>query len=558
MLKGDLVQTFADAIVKNWEKPCFSDYQHEPLMYREVAFKIKEMHAVFEKLEIKKGDKIALSGKNCSNWAIVYLSTVMYGAVVVPILSDFSPEDMHHLIDHSESKIFFVSDQIFSKLSVESMPGLAMAVSLEKMEVIFSRSDEAKDKYSETVKDFEQNKTVTQDDFTFDIPDKYALASIVYTSGTTGFSKGVMIPHNAILANIEFAVEALPVKPGSMLSFLPLAHSFGCVFDFLLQVVRGLHIVFFNKAPTPNQLVKAFRDVQPFLVLTVPLILEKIYRAKIMPLFEKRWMKLVLKVPLFKKIIFKKIGRQIQGFFGGECYEVIAGGAAFNPKIESFLLNSGVQFTVGYGMTECTPLIAYTDYHKGRKKGSCGRIIEPYLTAKIDNPDKKGVGEICVKGENLMLGYYKMEKETADAIDSEGWLHTGDLGFIDKDGFVFIRGRSKDMILSSSGQNIYPEEIENQLNYLPYVMESLVLDAGSGKLVALIYPDKEKIRQDNLDDAALAEIMEANRNELNEKIPSYAKISEFIMHPEEFEKTATKKIKRRLYVSSIKKILKKK
>ena len=277
-----------------------------------------------------------------------------------------------------------------------------------------------------------------------------------------------------------------------------------------------------------------------------------------MPLFEKRWMKLVLKVPLFKKIIFRKIGRQIQGFFGGECYEVIAGGAAFNPKIESFLLNSGVQFTVGYGMTECTPLIAYTDYHKGRKKGSCGRIIAPYLTAKIDNPDKKGVGEICVKGENVMLGYYKMEKETAEAIDSEGWLHTGDLGFIDKDGFVFIRGRSKDMILSSSGQNIYPEEIENQLNYLPYVMESLVLDAGNGKLVALIYPDKDKIRQDNVDDAALAEIMEANRNELNEKIPAYAKISEFIMHPEEFEKTATKKIKRRLYVASVKKLLKKK
>ena len=301
-----------------------------------------------------------------------------------------------------------------------------------------------------------------------------------------------------------------------------------------------------SKTPTPKVLIKAFSEVQPFLVISVPLILEKIYTSKIRPLLETKKMRILMAIPGIRQIIMKKIGKGISDFFGGKCYEVISGGAAFNPKIESFLLKAGVRFTTGYGMTECAPLIAYTDYADNRKIGSCGKIMT-YLTAKIDNPDKKGIGEICVKGENIMSGYYKMEKETAEVLDSDGWLHTGDLGRIDKDGFLFICGRLKNMILSASGQNIYPEEIELKINYMPFVAESLVLDGGKGRLVAFVYPDYDKMKAENVAEEQLAEIMQQNRAELNETLPAYAKISEIRIHPEEFQKTSTKKIRRTLY-----------
>lgn len=550
MLKEDLVKTFENALKNNWEKDCFSDYGSDPLTFGEVAGKIKEMHAVFTALNIKKGDKIALCGKNSANWAVIYLSVVTYGAVIVPLLNDFTAEEIHHLVSHSDSKLFFAAEQVVEKIDFSQLSLAEALFSLENMSVVSARDENLKNKVAETVKNFEETQKVTKENLVFDIPAKTDLATIVYTSGTTGFSKGVMISHNCLMANVQFAIDDLPKGDGAMLSFLPLAHCFGCAFDFLTQFARGLHIVFMSRTPTPKILIKAFSEIQPFLVISVPLILEKIYTSKIRPLLETKKMRILMAIPGIRQMIMKKIGKGISDFFGGKCYEIISGGAAFNPKIESFLLKSGVRFTTGYGMTECAPLIAYTDYADNRKTGSCGRIMT-YLTAKIDNPDKKGVGEICVKGENIMSGYYKMEKETAEVLDSEGWLHTGDLGRIDSDGFLFICGRLKNMILSSSGQNIYPEEIELKINYMPFVAESLLLDAGEGRLVAFVYPDREKMKAENVTDEQLPEIMQQNRAELNETLPSYAKIAEIRIHPEEFQKTSTKKIRRTLYTSLV-------
>ena len=551
MLKEDLVKVLEDALKLNWEKPCFSDYGSDPLTFGEVAAKIKEFHAVFSAFGIKKGDKISVCGKNSASWAIVYLSTVTYGAVIVPLLNDFTAEEIQHLVEHTDSKLFFASEQIIEKLDTSLLTGLDALFKLEDMSVAYSKDDNLKDKVADAVKNFAETQTVTKENIAFEIPAKTDLATIVYTSGTTGFSKGVMISHNCLMANIQYAIEALPKGGDAMVSFLPLAHCFGCAFDFVLQFARGLHIVFISKTPTPKILIKAFKEVQPFLVISVPLILEKIYTSKIRPLLETKKMRILMAIPGIRQLIMRKIGKGISDFFGGKCYEVISGGAAFNPKIESFLLKAGVRFTSGYGMTECAPLIAYTDYADNRKIGSCGKIMT-YLTAKIDNPDKKGVGEICVKGENIMSGYYKMEKETAEVLDSEGWLHTGDLGRIDKDGFLFICGRLKNMILSASGQNIYPEEIELKINYMPFVSESLVLDAGQGKLVAFVYPDYDKMKAENVTEEQLAEIMRQNREELNETLPAYAKVSEIRIHTEEFQKTSTKKIRRTLYTHLVK------
>ena len=546
MLKEDLVKVFEDSLKLNWDKPCFSDYGSEPVTFGETANKIKELHEIFKSLDIKKGDKIALCGKNSTNWAITYLATVTFGAVIVPLLSDFTAEEIHHLVNHSDSKLFFASELIIDKLDFAQLPEIEAVFKLEDMSVAFSKEERLNEKIAEIIKKFSEAQVVTKEDLAFEIPAKTDLATIVYTSGTTGFSKGVMISHNCLMANIQYAIDSLPKGGDAMVSFLPLAHCFGCAFDFLLQVARGLHIIFMSKTPTPKVLIKAFSEVQPFLVISVPLILEKIYTSKIRPLLETKKMRILMAIPGIRQIIMKKIGKGISDFFGGKCYEVISGGAAFNPKIESFLLKAGVRFTTGYGMTECAPLIAYTDYADNRKIGSCGKIMT-YLTAKIDNPDKKGIGEICVKGENIMSGYYKMEKETAEVLDSDGWLHTGDLGRIDKDGFLFICGRLKNMILSASGQNIYPEEIELKINYMPFVAESLVLDGGKGRLVAFVYPDYDKMKAENVAEEQLAEIMQQNRAELNETLPAYAKISEIRIHPEEFQKTSTKKIRRTLY-----------
>lgn len=550
MIKENLVGTIEKSIVKNWNSPCFSDYGGETYSYADVAANISRLHVLFKSFDVKKGDKIALCGRNSSNWGIVYLASVTYGAVIVPILVDFSPEEIVHIVNHSDSRLFFAAESVFDKTKKLTLENAEAVISLENFAFFFARDEEKKGLAEKNNNDFLKNTEqdpIVKENFHFEEITNDTQASIVYTSGTTGFSKGVMLTHNALMVNVKFFVDHLMKdEPGNVLAFLPLAHCFGCAYDFLSQFARGAHIYFLGKIPTPKVILQAFEEINPVIVVTVPLILEKIYQSKIVPLLEKGLLATLIKIPLLNKVIYSKIGNQINSAFGTNHFELLIGGAAFNPQIEEFFKKCGVRFTVGYGMTECAPLIAYTHYFDGRPVGSCGKAIE-YLQLKIDSPDENGVGEICVKGENVFTGYYKMEKETAEAFDSEGWFHTGDLGFVDNNGFLFIKGRIKSMILSASGQNIYPEEIEAKLNTMPYVAESLVVENKEHKLAAFVYPDTAKARKDGVTDEQLAEIMEENRLKLNAVSSSFTKISEIKIHPQEFEKTSTKKIKRRLY-----------
>jgi len=543
MIKENLVETIEKSIVNNWDNPCFSDYGGATCSYADVASRILGIHELFKKFDIKKGDKIALCGRNSSNWGIVYLASVTYGAVIVPILVDFSPEEIVHIVNHSDSRLFFAAESVFEKTKTLALEKVEAVISLENFGFFFAREEEKKIDIAEKIKE----NPLVKENFHLEAVSNDTQASIVYTSGTTGFSKGVMLTHNALMVNVKFFVDhLLKDEPGTVLAFLPLAHCFGCAYDFLSQFARGAHIYFLGKIPTPKVILQAFEEINPVIVVTVPLILEKIYLSKIVPLLEGTLLGTLIKIPLLNKIIYSKIGSQINSAFGNNHFELLIGGAAFNPQIEEFFKKCGVRFTVGYGMTECAPLIAYTHYFDGRPVGSCGKVIE-YLQAKIDTPNENGVGEICVKGENVFTGYYKMEKETAEAFDAEGWFHTGDLGFIDNNGFLFIKGRIKSMILSASGQNIYPEEIEAKLNTMPYVIESLVVENKEHKLSAFVYPDTAKARKEGVTDEQLAEIMEENRVKLNAVSSSFTKISEIKIHPQEFEKTSTKKIKRRLY-----------
>ena len=550
MIKENLVETLEKSILKNWDSPCFSDYGGATCSYGDVAASIVRTHELFKDFGIKKGDKIALCGRNSSNWGIVYLASVTCGAVIVPILVDFSPEEIVHIVNHSDSKLFFAAESVFEKTKQLTLENAEAVISLESFAFFFVRDEEKKALAEKNDADFVEKlkqNPLLKENFHFDAVSNDTQASIVYTSGTTGFSKGVMLTHNALMVNVKFFVDNLMKdEPGNVLAFLPLAHCFGCAYDFLSQFARGAHIYFLGKIPTPKVILQAFEEINPVIVVTVPLILEKIYQSKIVPLLEKGLLATLIKIPLVNKVIYSKIGREINNAFGSNHFELLIGGAAFNPQIEEFFMKCGVRFTVGYGMTECAPLIAYTHYFDGRPVGSCGKVIE-YLQAKIDAPDENGVGEICVKGENVFTGYYKMEKETSEAFDGEGWFHTGDLGFIDNNGFLFIKGRIKSMILSASGQNIYPEEIEAKLNSMPYVAESLVIENKEHKLAAFVYPDTAKARKDGVADDQLAEIMEENRVKLNAVSSSFTKISEIKIHPQEFEKTSTKKIKRRLY-----------
>jgi long-chain acyl-CoA synthetase len=550
MIKENLVETIEKSIVKNWDNPCFSDYGGDSCSYSDVAASIVRTHELFKKFDIKKGDKIALCGRNSSNWAITYLATVSYGAVIVPILVDFSPEEIVHIVNHSDSRLFFASDSVFDKVNGLSFEQLKAVISLEDFGFFYVKDDELKANAVLKIKDFDEKlkqNPLVKENFHLESVSNDTQASIVYTSGTTGFSKGVMLTHNALMVNVKFFVDhLLKDEPGNVLAFLPLAHCFGCAYDFLSQFARGAHIYFLGKIPTPKVILQAFEEINPVIVVTVPLILEKIYLSKIVPLLEGSILGTLIKIPFINKLIYSKIGEKINNAFGNNHFELLIGGAAFNPQIEEFFKKCGVRFTVGYGMTECAPLIAYSHYFDGRPVGSCGKVIDA-LELKIDSPDENGVGEICVKGENVFIGYYKMEKETAESFDSDGWFHTGDLGFVDKNGFLYIKGRIKSMILSASGQNIYPEEIEARLNSMPYVIESLVVETKDHKLAAFVYPDMTKAAKDNIDEQKLNEIMQENRIKLNESSASFAKIADIRIHPQEFEKTSTKKIKRRLY-----------
>ena len=547
MIAERYVDMLEKSIKQNWNLPAISNYQGDTKTFAEMGESILWLHSIFEKNRVNSGDKIAVIGKNSVNWAIVYLATISYGAVIVPILPDFKPEDIQHIVNHSDAVLFFVADSIFEKIDEAQMPNLEAIISLQNFELLYHKKDDIVQAF-ETAGSKAKSGTddLSADNFALPEIANDQLAAIVYTSGTTGFSKGVMLPHNSISANIRYAQNNIPLKFGDkIVSFMPLAHSYGCAFEFLFPLSIGCHVTFLSKIPSPKIIVKAFQEVRPQLILSVPLIIEKIYKKQIMPVLSKSSMKILLKLPLFSKLIHAKIRKKLVDVFGGQFIEIVIGGAAFNPEVEQFLRKIGFPYTSGYGMTECGPLISY-DGHRTSKMYSVGLPVDT-LEVKIDSDDAQNiVGEILVRGENVMTGYYKNEQATREAIDADGRLHTGDLGVIDADGYIFIKGRSKNMILGPSGQNIYPEEIEAKLNNMAFVSESLVLDK-SNKIVALVYPDYEAADSAGMDDAQLAAKMEENRTTLNAVMPSYMQLSKIELYPEEFEKTPTKKIKRFLY-----------
>lgn len=546
MINEKLTQYIENTIKENWDINAFADYgTNRIIKYSDVAKNISIMHTVFKRSSIYKGDKIALCGGNSINWALSYLSIISYGAVVVPILVDFSPSDISNIIKDSGTKYLFADKNIADKIDGETIDSLDMVFSLDDFSIIsvdnniYREIRRGDNLFNIELEDF------SKETFSLNIFDNETLATIIYTSGTTGFSKGVMLNHNGLAANIRFAIANMPIKPNdNILSFLPLAHVFGCLFDFLFPFSKGACIYMLNAIPSPNVLLKAFDEIKPNLILMVPLIIEKIYLKKLLPVISKPLIKKLLSMPLISSILKKSIREKLTKSFGGNFHEVIIGGSALNEEVEKFLMDIGFKFTVGYGMTECAPLISYSPCYKHVAR-SCGCLIDT-LEIKIDTEKEGEVGEIMVKGENVMLGYYKNPKATAEALSKDGWLKTGDLGILGENNRIFIRGRSKNMILGASGQNIYPEEIESKLNAMPYILESLVL-SRENKLHALIYLDSERIKEENLTEEEIKNRIENNRAEINKILPEYARISNFNIQSEEFIKNPSKKIKRFLY-----------
>ena len=544
MMDENLVQLIEKTIKSNWHSAAFTDYKDQTRTYRDVGKSLLQIHGVFDKLKIQSTDKIALLGKNSTNWAISYLAIVTYGATVVPILSDFHTKDIAHILKHSDSIILFADDSLFDDLESESICDLEAVFSLNNFECLHAQKQKSLKKIAQAKESYEKQEAGA-DDYSLPEISNEKLASISYTSGTTGFSKGVMTTHNNLVANIVYATQNMPIGPGDpILSFLPLAHSFGCAFEFLFPFCRGAHITFLNKIPSPRIILEAFGKVQPRLILSVPLILEKIYNKKIRPKLESQPIKSMLKIPGVKNIIYKKVKNNLMDAFGGNFFELVIGGAPLNDQVEDFLKKIKFPFTIGYGMTECAPLISYTGWKEHRKKSVGKPVFTLDVKINSDNPAEE-IGEIMVKGENLFQGYYKNEQATSKNFEN-GWFHTGDLGLMDEDNFIYIKGRSKNMILGPSGQNIFPNEIESKINNLPFVQESLVIQREN-KLVALVYPDYEVMDSKGKSESDLDNIMEKNRKKLNANLPHYSKVSKFELYPEEFEKSPTKKIKRYLY-----------
>lgn len=553
MLKENFIEYIETSIKNNWDLPALTDYKGSTYYYKDVARKISRIHIMFKECDVNKGDKIALIGKNSANWAMTYLAIISYGAVVVPILPDFHPDDMHHIVNHSDSVILFVEDNIWENLDEATMPNLRAIISLNDYKVLIESKKEEVQKNLNKLEDIYTKNYgkdgLSEKQFNLEkIPNK-EVGVLNYTSGTTGFSKGVMLPLNSLSANIRFARHNLPLQPGNnIVSFLPLAHTYGCAFEFLWPFTIGCHIHFLTRTPSPKIIINAFKEIKPSIVIAVPLILEKIYKKQILPTVTKKSMRVLMNLPMLDKAIYKKINQKLTDSFGGNFKEVVIGGAPLNKDVEKFLKKINFPYTVGYGMTECGPLISYANWDK-TKFGSAGKLVDT-LDIKIDSEDPYNeVGEIMVKGENLMYGYYKNEEATKNAIDSEGWLHTGDLGLIDKENFVFIKGRSKSMILGPSGENIYPEEVESKLNNMPYIQESLVLQKDN-RLVALVYPDYEKADSEGIkNENKLRETIEENKKQVNEELPKFKQIAQIKLHPTEFEKTPKKSIRRYLYTS---------
>jgi long-chain acyl-CoA synthetase len=549
MLDENLIETFTSAVRENWDLPAYSDWRGGTLSYGEVAERILQLHHVFAEAGVERGDKIALVGRNSAHWAVTYFATISYGAVIVPILPDFTGEEIHHIVTHSDSALLFVSDPIFDKLDEEQMRKLKGIFRLEDFSLREHREKNLTEIVSAAPEAFRERfgDRLSPTSLSFDPVPGSDLATIVYTSGTTGFSKGVMLNHHCLIVNARYYIDSLRIEENRrVVSFLPLAHCYGCAFDLIAPTVGGCHVTFIDRMPTPKVLTQAFAEIKPVVVLSVPLIIEKIFKTRIKPQLESPAIRTMMKLPALSGLIRKRIRKKIAAVFGGEFQEVVIGGAAFAKEADAFFRSIDFPLANGYGMTECGPLISYTVVSDNPPLGSVGKII-PYLECKIDMTDpESGIGEVLVRGENVMLGYYKDPETTAATIDEEGWLHTGDLGRIDENGHLFLTGRSKNMILTASGQNVYPEEVEARLNNLPYVAESLIMDCG-GKICAFIHPDLDRADQDGIGEKQLEEIMEKNRQTLNGLVPAYAAVTRIKLLFEEFEKTPTKKIKRRLY-----------
>ena len=549
MIRESLIGYIEQSIRQNWEIEALSNYREQGLTYRQIGEKILMFHTFFKNIGIKEGDKIALVGRNSANWCTVYLTTVTFSAVIVPILPDFKPEDLINLINHSDATLLFIDDKIYETIDVGKIPQVKAIISLDNFNMICATDAGIKEKYlSIEQKYLEIYPDLKPEEVKFPGITNDKLAVISYTGGTTGFSKGVMLTHNSLTANVRFAQNHMPLKPGDpVVSFLPLAHTYGCAFEFLFPFTYGCHITILSKTPSPQIIVQAFKEIKPRLIISVPLVIEKVFKSQLLPVISKPYMKLLLAIPGINKILHKKIRGKLSESFGGRFHEIVIGGAPFNPEAERFFRKIGLNFTVGYGMTECGPLISYTSWDT-TKLGGSGKPVDT-LDVTIDSSDPlKEVGEILVRGENVMLGYYKNEKATREIIDENGWMHTGDLGLMDKDGNIFIKGRSKSMLLGPSGKNIFPDEIEAVINNMNYITESVVI-MEDNKLIGLVYPDYESIKKDNISDEQLQIILEQTRKAVNEKIPEFMAVHKFRLHPEEFEKTPKRSIKRFLYMN---------
>ena len=539
-----------DTIIKNWDADALTDYQGATLQFHDVARKIEKLHIVFENCGIEKGDKIAICGRNSAHWAVTFLAILTYGAVAVPILHEFNAEQIHNIVNHSGAKALFVGDFVAKEIDPKQMPDLEGIVNLPDFSLMLSRSEKLTyaREHLNMMFGSKYPKAFRQEHIHYHEDTPEELAVINYTSGTTGFSKGVMLPYRALWSNYDFAVSVLgkQIKAGDpVISMLPMAHMYGMAFEFLFEFLHGCHVFYLNRIPSPAIIAQALQEVKPVIVIAVPLIIEKIVRKKVFPKIQNNRMRLLLQMPVISKKVREMICQEVLKAFGGRMYEVIIGGAALNQEVEQFLKRIDFPYTVGYGATECAPIICYRDWHTFAP-GSCGRAAL-HQKVEIDSPDPRRIpGEILTKGPNVMLGYYKNPEATAETIDQNGWYHTGDLGTMDEDGNVYINGRSKNMLLGPNGQNIYPEEIEDKLNSMTMVMESIVVQRDT-KLVALVHPDMDEAKNMGFSMDDLKNIMEQNRNGLNEMIPAYEKITEIEILEEEFEKTPKKSIKRYLY-----------
>jgi long-chain acyl-CoA synthetase len=536
-----------------WNQDALTDYKGITLQYHDVARKIEKLHIMFENSGVKKGDKVALCGRNSAGWASAFLATLTYGAVAVPILHEFTAEQIHNIVNHSEAKLLFAGDVVSTQVDPTKMPSIEGIIYIPDYSVLFSRSDKLtyarehlNEMFGKKYPKYFRSEHVSY----YKESDPNELALINYTSGTTGFSKGVMIPYRAIWSNYDFACHVMGnnVKKGdNVLSILPMAHMYGMSFEFIYEFLHGCHVFYLTRVPSPAIIAKAFAEIKPAVIIAVPLVIEKIIKKKVFPKIQNNRMRLLMNMPVISKKVLQTIREQVTQSFGGNFFEVIIGGAAFNQEVESFLHRIGLPYTVGYGATECAPIICYEDY-RNFVPGSCGKVVI-HNEIKIDSPDPAHVpGEILVRGLNVMLGYYKNEEATRQTIDSDGWYHTGDLGVMDAEGNVFIKGRSKYMLLGANGQNIYPEEIEDKLNSMALVNESIVIQEED-KLVGLVYPDLDEAYAMGFTNSDLENIMEQNRKVLNEALPSYSKLSSIRIHSEEFEKTPKKSIKRFLYLT---------